>query len=1246
MRPLGFVGVALVVAAGAVATFGASCGGTPTPAPVRTFLQPQKVDFVCLNVNNASGNPIPPVPAFPTQCPPVPLNVYGGPFEFHNFAVVTQYIRGELAVVDLTMGVIVDEDRATPGVNFIPVGANPTDVAVTPDGAHTYVTSADPSLPAVYGIDNHILLGDSENLSPRLPPSNSFNQTAACRLPQLPDAVAVIPLPGTGDAGSGVDGGAGSPAYALAVLLRPQGSGVPAQVAVIEPPTQLGGLAFCNILGMTGALSSSLAGASPNPGPAWSDGVPYADAGDLSPTEPSPGPNCPWPLSSGTAMNVPQPTGGAVVDAGGAETGSATSDAGSPNIPESPDAQGTPDAQGVLADAGESGDGEAADAPSGPEPVESGTVASMGTGASTGDSGSAPSGSGLPFGPLLSGPQPTAMVLRDGTPPMVYVADGAVPVIHVIDLSNPAQPREVSQLLATSQATPSRRVPVGGLALSPTTRDYKRYLYAIDVSDGTLMVFDVTDPTPAPFTPPLERPHPELNPFVPRDRIAFGAPVAAVSFAYNEWPVPLQVDGSAPAQTGLLCNPSPNARIDGGAPGTGAAAGAFYCGDQALVIDPQGTLVQGFPSRLRGWFGFAVLTNGNVAVIDLDDWDAPCRRPDPMTATTQTGVLALPQVATDPSDLDPFHVPNAWPSTFDINATVSAVTQEPFFPVSAPNRPRSNFLLRNDPTSGIHIPYVLTVPQLSNSTGAPLSADPAEPVLLPTMLPPGFVDPTTYTSPIDPHDNYLGTPTVTGDAAVSTGDGGDAGGAPPSQAPGSLDTVPGVRVSFDDPTAQIDQDWWVTYEGALPSVSPLTANIFSTTQYQNLTFSLGGAAPIAADGGADASVLVSGGGFCEMGVEDWSLGQDRANVVAQEVSKKGLPMQTTLPLAQWTSDYVEITDELLPSTDCYWQENLSGEGGLSGGCLTGNGTNDYSPPSNSCDWSDIVVPETAGNDVAQNRYNLCAQNFGPPDNPANATYSQADNYLLRDFPIVQAFDDHLVVGRFQWKPGDNACPERTTNRSVFGGASGDGRDPNNVPYFKLAQCCFHNQAGFKIRTGGEWAVVGQDGLGFVHHVTTDNSTGRCVLSCDSSDALRNGRTFDVPYGPTLTPGATAYQCVPPTAQVDRASALAFRNPMFSFVMWEGCNPLQGSGDAGSSAPFCQGFDDHTTSQRDLSWRFSMRGGFTPLTFSIGGGNGTPVVPQSVRPVPNFQQLAIVDGAQGGLILIDLHTLQFAHDPYF
>src|SRR5690606_20743529 len=33
------------------------------------------------------------------------------------------------------------------------------------------------------------------------------------------------------------------------------------------------------------------------------------------------------------------------------------------------------------------------------------------------------------------------------------------------------------------------------------------------------------------------------------------------------------------------------------------------------------------PGLLRGLFGYALLSNGNVAIVDIEDLDAPCRRP-------------------------------------------------------------------------------------------------------------------------------------------------------------------------------------------------------------------------------------------------------------------------------------------------------------------------------------------------------------------------------------------------------------------------------------------------------------------------------------------------------------------------------------------------------------------------------------------------------------------------------------------
>jgi hypothetical protein len=106
-----------------------------------------------------------------------------------------------------------------------------------------------------------------------------------------------------------------------------------------------------------------------------------------------------------------------------------------------------------------------------------------------------------------------------------------------------------------------------------------------------------------------------------------------------------------------------------------------------------------------------------------------------------------------------------------------------------------------------------------------------------------------------------------------------------------------------------------------------------------------------------------------------------------------------------------------------------------------------------------------------------------------------------------------------------------------------------------------------------------------------------------------------------------------------------RNPMFSFLMWSGCGTLA-SGDAGAGGSFDTHFGDHTLSARDEVWRFSLRGSFSPIVVSLAQGMNIPVSPQSMRFINPLGQLAVVDGAQQGLVLIDLNTIAFAHTPYF
>jgi hypothetical protein len=948
VRIAGLTGAAAMLAGGVTVAV-SSCSQTPTNVPVRTFEQAQRVDFVCMAVNDSNGNPLPadklqPLPQ--GNCSPVPSlagltsQYSSATFPDHLYAVVTQTTPGTLAVVDLTNQGVVDEDNATPGINFIPVGQQPTDVVVPPDGSMTFVTSAAPGSPAIYGIDNRHLLGTSTG-NPTFPPLK-LTDLPACALPQPPLAITTAPLAGGGFAllvmlGSSGNAGARIAAYDPAPLLRgagvipgaagDAGAGDAGAGGGDAGPVDLPGqLTACTLLGNTLLSDSSALPSSFQAGPAWPDGVPWLDGGvDLEGSAPAPAP---------------------VLD-GGASTCSA---------PPSP-------------------------------------------------------GASLPLSVIPPAQAaPSAMVLRTDVS-MLYVADGQVPVIHVIDVSDPTNPTEQAPLLATSVRNPARAIRVGPLAISPPTRDYKRYLYAVDESEGTVMVYDVTDPVNSPHVP-MQRPHAELNPFVEPDRLAFSAPVATVTFVEHDWLLESQVDAQH-YYSGVLCNPNPNAHPTAT---EFLTRGAYYRVDQAGTIQNSGT-PENFPSRLRGVFGFVTLSNGAIVPIDVDDWDAPCRRPDPMATgsvkdlqgTTYpgggdppiglTGVLDQPENPwTGPTDFDEYHVPIAYQTSL---SEVQAVTEEVFFPVSAPNRIRSGVLLEADPNGGNNMPRVLQTPVLLDQSGSPVQVGgtvTSAPLIQPTPLPSGFVDPSLLTNPAEPDPNAR---------VLTVGTGGDAG---------SATAVPNVRVSYDDPTAHINQGWTVTYEGPLfAPVGPI--DLDTTDGYHTLTITNGVVDPEA--GPAPANGL-STPGFCAMGIEDWSIGSARAQAA-------GLPAS-----AAWTSDYIEIADNLLDENDPYWRGDATTAGGHAG-------LNASKPASN---------PASA-------RYTACSDRFGAEgvDAGASGTGTLADGFLTRDFPIIQAFDDHLVVGASAGTPAartasrlptaSSSAPTRATSRSCsWRGAASTTRPPS------------------------------------------------------------------------------------------------------------------------------------------------------------------------------------------------------------
>lgn len=1077
-RTLLLSGAVATLGAGAVAIATASCSQTTTNAPLVTFQRAQRVDVVCLQVftpPDVNGNQlsiVPPLPVRQEECAPVPPNVNGSALPYHLFALVTQTARGEVAVVDLTAGNVIDLDRSTPGINFIPVGALPTDIAVTPDAQMFFVAAAEVNKPAIYAIPSTRVLGDSQWPATAgdagLPPV-TLASWPSCSLPAAPGPIAVIPTKddatdaggtGTGDAGIGADGGnfAQVPIghYVLTVVL-PGDDRTPARVLTIDPAPLLkgaqievdaggsvvapGSLVPCPILASL-TLGGAPASAAPV-GPAWDDGIRY-DAGagtafDPFTREPMPAARC------------------SALDAGG--------------------------------DAG-------------------------------GDGGAGPAVTGLPHA--------SAAVTADR---ILYVADDVVPVIHRIDLSVAGGPRELLPLRATSQTNPARVVAVGGLAISPPTRDYRRYLYAIDRKDSpaSLMVFDVTDPATSPLVP-LVRPHGELNPFEAPDRLAFNSPVATIAFVRHDYPLAQNANGGVvgAVQTGLLCNPNPNAGLDQGPFTDPGANYRATLNNLSQLLGPQ---------RLRGIFAFATLSNGTVETIDVDDWDGPCRRPDPMSGFTSD--TAPPEPApTSANDLDPYHAPVA-----DAGSTSGdPTTTEGYFPVSAPNRPRSFYYLRSDPTTGIHIPNLPTPPQLSDNTGGLIPATGPNSQVNPILLP-------TATKLADPYAD-----TVT-----------------------DFDTTPNVRFAYEDPETQIDQNWTVTYEGTLPTYTGMELGVQTFDGFATLTLGVPG-------NSADASAFGEGH-LCRRGVEDLDVGAARARQILSPAPApypdppNQTPAYAPLGLEQRLVDYIQLSDELLNPVDPYWTED--------------NDCWQWDPPA-------TVNPG--------DRYNACFSTFG----------FSTDQNPTRDFPVLEAFDDHFVIGTFFTTPG---LPGRQA-ASVARLESDPKRQSARA--LKQLKCCFHNQIAVNnMRAGGEWLAVGSS-VGLLHHVTTDPATGRCVPSCEQRLVLLNSRSVAI----LPRDGGRALPAVFP----DRNSPLAMRNPSFSYFMVSGT-----SGRAG-------GPPVEQLPARDSQWAFSTSGQFTPQTINIAAST-TVVSPQSMLFIDSLGQLAVVDGASQGLVLIDLDQLIIVHN-YF
>ena len=460
-------------------------------------------------------------------------------------------------------------------------------------------------------------------------------------------------------------------------------------------------------------------------------------------------------------------------------------------------------------------------------------------------------------------PQPAGFALADNR---LYVADQAAPVIHVIDTTSGCELKELAPLLPMSLREPEREVTTRRVAVSPLTPKGKRYLYAIDGGDqrgASVMAFDVspdaTDPTPI-----VRRGSPELPGEKP-DRLALGSSARDVTFAYRDLPY---VDETGVAEFGTLCDPNP----------------ALASDDPGALARPNSESTAGArPGLLRGLFGFVLLTDGRIGVVDVEDFDAPCRRP------AQANLSEVPDFRGCANDTL---------TSFALGDGKLTVTNEVSCRAVEEHRFRSARLAVNDADLGVRAPALRSFPRLS----LPASAANDQIEDRPRLLGVPFSNASTA-----PAGQPLVTEVFVGSTRYSTD--------------GTGEQLP------IDPNSRDSELLQTLHSMVLP---PLEPRAYASDDTVSLTYEGSYSDRVAGFLSSDGTLRDPSLSFCGAGVYDLATMADYANTVL------GLDDEAAQAFAAQHADYVQITSALPSEDDSYWR----GKGDLRRRCASKFGPDD------------------------------------------------------------------------------------------------------------------------------------------------------------------------------------------------------------------------------------------------------------------------------------------------------------------
>ncbi|MEN9577414.1 MAG: hypothetical protein RJA70_423 [Pseudomonadota bacterium] len=448
----------------------------------------------------------------------------------------------------------------------------------------------------------------------------------------------------------------------------------------------------------------------------------------------------------------------------------------------------------------------------------------------------------------------------------LYVADRGVSAVHVLDVAEPCDVKNTPPLLPRSYLDPSALVTTRKVAVSPITPSGQQFVYAVDNTAGgaagSVMVFDVS-PGGSQRTPIL-RPRSSRIVTEPPDRLQFNQEIADVTFAYQDVP---EIDPTTGvAVDGLSCDPDPELS-------TSNAAARYRA-------NPEGSGAA--PGKLRGVFAFVAFHSGVVVVVDVEDLDAPCRRP---RTTNPDAELDSRGCANDTFNGE-FMRPQ--------DGTVT-VSDELSCNIFEPHRSRPRDLFRADASS----PRLRSFPQLRDEKRASVTIDP--------------------TSEGRRQPRLIGVPVAKDAAAAELWVGGTRYTTKEATDALVLDPANAQRNSvvlpYSEPRAYVGSSVTntVTFEGVVQPVRDARFRVKSGADIEIAGAPL--AAPL--ESSTDYGVFLgeSDAQFCSSGVEDLVLSAARGErLFSEELTNPA----DYLRFAERHGDYAQVTGALLEPSHSYW----------------------------------------------------------------------------------------------------------------------------------------------------------------------------------------------------------------------------------------------------------------------------------------------------------------------------------------